>query len=215
MTAAGGPRVGRLLDNGGAAVRSGGSADPEPGSDVEVQAAVLEALRRVPGVRASDFGVTVHFGVVTLTGEIPLAAEAFAAVDAAHSVQGVLDVVDDTRLRRPSELTRSATEVALSVRRALDWVAGLPPERIRSTVTRGSVLLSGVVETPAQREAAAAAIRELVGVCAVRNEIEVGHGRAVPRAGRSAAVSTAAPAGAAANRADVEPSPGAPPGDPA
>lgn len=49
-----------------------------------------------------DIQVDVSDGVVTLTGVIPSYAQKVAAQDAAHRVQGVLDVANDTIVKMPT-----------------------------------------------------------------------------------------------------------------
>jgi osmotically-inducible protein OsmY len=68
---------------------------------------------------------------------------------------------------------RSDTDVALAVRRALEWDVTVPEKEIRSTVSRGVVTLEGTVRTGAQRIDAERAVERLAGVKEVVNRIEV------------------------------------------
>jgi osmotically-inducible protein OsmY len=87
-----------------------------------------------------------------------------AAQEAAHRVTGVLDVANDIKVKLPGDLVRTDTEIAQAVRRALEWDALVPHERIQSTVSNGWVTLQGTVDTWTQREDAERAVQNLVGV---------------------------------------------------
>jgi osmotically-inducible protein OsmY len=154
-------------------VKSQARPRPAINSDVDIQHAALRALERDTHVKATDVGVSVHVGVVTLTGMVSTYAERVAAQAAAHRVAGVLDVANDLQVRIPGMLNRTDTEIALAVRRALGWDAPVPHEHIESTVSDGWVTLTGSVDSGSQREDAERAVRKLVGVCGVINELVV------------------------------------------
>ncbi len=141
-------------------------------SDREVQRDVLEELAWDTRVLATDVGVEVHGGVVTLTGEVRSWANKIAAEEAAHRVSGVLDVANDIYVKLLAE-ELTDTEIATAVRNALKWDVFVPDERVQSTVLDGVVTLKGCVETYAQREDAERAVKNLAGVRAVFNEIAV------------------------------------------
>jgi osmotically-inducible protein OsmY len=96
-----------------------------------------------------------------------------AAQDAAHRVAGVLDVANDIDVNIPSQTAKDDTDVALAVRRALEWNVFVPDDRVRSSVTAGQVTLDGEVDNGTQREEAERAIRNLFGVRAVANRIQI------------------------------------------
>jgi osmotically-inducible protein OsmY len=146
-------------------------APPVVLSDTELQLAVVRGLQLDPRVDATDIGVEVDEGVVTLTGSVPSFARKQAADRAAHRVPGVLDVADEIQVKVPSMLARTDTDVALSVRRALAAHRLVPNQWIQTTVADGHVTLDGTVDTPYQREAAERAILGLPGVRAVVNNL--------------------------------------------
>jgi osmotically-inducible protein OsmY len=141
--------------------------------DAEIQQAVLRELKWDPRVEETDVGVEVDNGVVTLTGTVSSYAKRLAAQEAAHRVQGVLDVADDLKVQVPGAHARSDTEIAQAVRRALEWDVLVPADRIQSTVTDGVVTLKGTVDLGHQREDAERAVRYLLGVRGATNKLVV------------------------------------------
>lgn len=142
-------------------------------SDAQIKTDVLNELKWDPMIDETEVGVQVKKGVVTLTGNISAYPKKIAAIDAAHRVHGVLDVVDDMKICVPAVWARSDQEIAGAVRNALQWDVLVPDEHITSTVAGGAVTLEGRVETWAQRQDAERAVRRLTGVKDVLNLITV------------------------------------------
>ncbi|HLW59845.1 MAG TPA: BON domain-containing protein, partial [bacterium] len=130
-------------------------------SDAEIQKSVLDELKWDGRVLATDVGVEVNKGVVTLTGTVDNYAKRIAAQEAAHKVVGVLDVANDIQIRIPSRYGRTDTEVAQAVRQALEWNVFVPHERIQSTVSNGMVTLTGTVDRWTQCDEAHRAVSKL------------------------------------------------------
>ena len=141
--------------------------------DDRIQQAVRDALVADQRIDSAEIGVTVHAGMVTLTGTVASWATKLAAADAAHQVGGVLDVVNDLGVALPADLTDSDPRISAAVRHALRWDAHVPDQRISSTVADGFVTLSGEVDSYAERDDAARVVRDLAGVIAVDNRIVV------------------------------------------
>lgn len=142
-------------------------------TSTQIQQAVLRELAWDTRVTAAHIGVTVDRGLVALTGVVPSDAERLAAEEAAHRVAGVLDVVNDLQVNPVDALARADADIAHAVRRALEWDALVPNERIRSTIAEGWVTLEGDVDFWHQREDAERAVRRLAGVRGVTNHIVV------------------------------------------
>jgi osmotically-inducible protein OsmY len=143
-------------------------------TDSQVQMDVLEELKWDTRVSATDVGVEVDNGIVTLTGTVDSWAKRSAAAEAAHRVVGVLDVANDIAVKTQGGLTdRTDTDIAQAVRNALEWDILVPEKQIQTTVSQGFVTLKGKVEYWSQREDAERAIRNLLGVRGVTNLIEV------------------------------------------
>jgi osmotically-inducible protein OsmY len=142
-------------------------------SDSQIQQDVLRELSWDPRVEETEVGVEVDRGIVTLTGTVSSLAKREAAQEAAHRVAGVLDVANDLTVKVPGGFVRTDTEIAQAVRRALEWDALVPHERIQSTVSNGWVTLEGNVDTWTEREDAERAVQNLVGVRGVSDTITV------------------------------------------
>lgn len=142
-------------------------------TDLRLQEDVLNELAWDAHVDATAIGVIEHHGVITLTGVVPSYAHKLAAAEAAHRVAGVLDVANELEVRLPDDKRRTDAEIAEMVRHALVWDVNVPQERITSTVSDGVVTLDGRVDTTIERDDALRAVRNLVGVTAIVNRIEV------------------------------------------
>ncbi len=154
-------------------------------TDAELQEDVIDELRADSRVDAAAVGVEVRNSVVTLTGSVSSWAKKIAAEDAAYRVSGVLDIANEITVKiagRP----RTDADIATAVRNALQWDAFVPDEKIRSSVEKGVVMLMGEVDTYAQREDAARAVRNLLGVQAIANHITVRRSRVTPNELRAA-----------------------------
>jgi osmotically-inducible protein OsmY len=142
-------------------------------SDSMIQQDVLRELKWDTRVDETDVGVEVDNAVVTLTGTVSSWAKRMAAQDAAHRVAGVLDVANDIQVRVPGSAGRTDTEIAQAVRTALEWNVLVPDKRIQSTVASGHVTLTGTVDYWSQRDDAERVVRNLYGVRAITNRIEL------------------------------------------
>ena len=142
-------------------------------SDVQIHHDVMAELAWDTRVDATDLGIEVERGVVTLTGSVSSYAKKRAAQDAAHRVAGVLDVANDLTVGLPSTMTQTDAELAPAVRRALSWDALVPDEKIRCTVSDGLVTLEGSVDVWQQREEAETAVWRLAGIRGVTNNLLV------------------------------------------
>ncbi len=147
--------------------------------DSQIQQDVLRELSWDPRVEETEVGVEVDRGVVTLTGTVSSWAKRVAAQDAAHRVAGVLDVANDMKVKLPGDLVRTDTEIAQAVRRALEWDALVPHERIQSTVSHGWVTLEGNVHSWTEREDAGRAVQNLVGVHGVTDKMTISSAKPV------------------------------------
>ena len=135
-------------------------------TDAEIRQAVLRELK-------SDVGVVVESGMVTLTGTVDGWDKRLAALEAAHRVIGVLEVVNDLQVQVPGMAERTDTEIARAVRHALEWDTLAPESRIRWTVGSGQVTLEGEVACRSQRDDAERAVRNLLGVRHVASSITI------------------------------------------
>jgi osmotically-inducible protein OsmY len=155
-------------------------------TDGEIQQDVIQELRWDTRVAATDVGVEVDGGVVTLTGTVESYAKLRAAQEAAHRVAGVLDVANDIRIHPLGSTSPTDTEIAQAIRDTLRWDAHIPHEQIETTVSGGWVTLEGTVSFWNQRGEAERIVLRLAGVRGVTNRILVVTPDADPEAVRRA-----------------------------
>ena len=139
------------------------AAETTTRTDEQIQREVLAELAFDPRVRASEIGVAVKDGVVTLTGWVDSYAKRWAAEEAAHRVRGVRAVANDIEVRLPGAAERTDADIAAAAVRALEWDAPLPLGQLDITVSQGWVTLRGEVEWQLQKEDAERVVRRLQG----------------------------------------------------
>jgi len=142
-------------------------------SDEEIRNEVLNAIAWDSRLATESIGATVKNGIVTLVGSVQNFAAKIAAEEAAHGVRGVLDVASDVEVKPTGALSRTDTDIAAAVRRALEWDALVDNEKIQSTVSSGCVTLTGTVKYLRERDDAQRVVEHLIGVRGVFNDIEV------------------------------------------
>ncbi|HEX5285615.1 MAG TPA: BON domain-containing protein, partial [Polaromonas sp.] len=106
-------------------------------TDLQLQKDILDELAWDPAVNATDVGVTVKDGVVTLTGHLTNYAEKHAAERAARRVSGVKALAVDIEVRLSPSYKRSDTDIAASAQRALDENVSIPAGCIQPKVENG------------------------------------------------------------------------------
>jgi osmotically-inducible protein OsmY len=142
-------------------------------TDKDVKQHVQSALDWEPSLDASDIGVSVDEGVVTLRGNVASYAERVAAERVALRIYGVKAVANDLSVRLVSSFERTDTEIAQAAVGALKWNTVVPNDRVTVTVANGWLTLSGTLDWQYQKDAAARAVRDLIGVKGVVNSIAV------------------------------------------
>jgi osmotically-inducible protein OsmY len=141
--------------------------------DSQIEQAVWAELSESLDVTRRRFvGVAVEHGVVRLSGFVDTYAQKWAVERAAARVVGVRDVRNYLDVLPPQDPSREDRRIRRAAKRALAWDARVP-HGVCGEVTGGVVRLRGGVERFAEREAAEEAVRNLVGVRDVVNEIRV------------------------------------------
>ena len=140
-------------------------------TDADLKRDVVAELNWDPAVNATAIGVAVRDGVVTLTGHLGTYAEKQAASRAVQRVAGVKAVALELDVKLSPDHKRSDTEIAASIENAIRWNTVVPVDAIRVTVDHGWVTLKGDVDWDYQRRGIEKAIRPLMGVVGVSNEI--------------------------------------------
>jgi osmotically-inducible protein OsmY len=141
-------------------------------NDEKLRSAVLKELDDDPEVVARYISITATDGAIALGGHVRTNHEKHEAVRAAERVDAVEAVADDIEVREPAQHERADDEIA-------EEIAHLRAQRVDSTdsigvqVRNGRVILHGQVESESQRDVADSAVRQLAGVHAVTDLIEV------------------------------------------
>ena len=140
-------------------------------TDNDLKREVSAELNWDPAVRSTAIGVAVKDGVVVLSGHLDTFAERDAAIRAMRRVAGVRAAVVELDVKLAIPHKRNDVEIAAGAEQALKWNTLIPAQSIRLTVDQGRVTLEGQVEWDFQRQAAESAIRPIMGVVGVTNEI--------------------------------------------
>lgn len=117
-------------------------------------------------------GITVESGVVHLTGSTETYSQKWAIQRAASRVIGVRDIRDYLDVRPRDDDERDDVQIERAATVVLRWDARVP-HGVRASVVDGVLRLDGVVERFTDREAAEEAVRNLIGVRDVVNEIRL------------------------------------------
>jgi len=141
-------------------------------SDRKIHEAVVRELAQDPRVDGNTIGVVVEDHVVTLKGRARTWTAKLIAQEVAHRVQGVLDVANDIEVSHHTPRFHDG-DIAHTVRAHLTTLAGVPHERITTTVSDGIVTLLGSVDSERQREEVVGQVRDLEGVHMVVDELAV------------------------------------------
>ena len=126
-----------------------------------------------PSIDAAHIGVAANAGVVTLTGHVQSFPQKVAAERTAARVKGVKAVAEEIEVNLPYDVRRGDEAIAGAAIERLAWDVSVPPDAIEINVEKGWVTLTGEVDWHFQKEAATQAVRTLIGVVGVSNQIEI------------------------------------------
>jgi len=142
-------------------------------TDLELKKDVFEELQWEPSVDATDIGIIVKDGVVTLTGSVDHYPEKWEAEHAALRVFGVKAVANEIEVKLPGDYERTDADIALAAANSLKWNTSVPKDSIQTVVEKGWVTLRGEVDWLYQKMSAETAVRNLIGVKGVINEVTI------------------------------------------
>ena len=142
-------------------------------TDIEIQKDVMEQLKYEPFLNASQIGVAVNKGIVTLSGIVDTYSKKLLAERAAKKVSGVKAIAENIQVGISPAFHKTDAEIAEAVVNALKWHTMIPEDRIRVSVEKGIVKLEGEVEWEYQSTQARACVEFLSGVKLVTNLITV------------------------------------------
>lgn len=142
-------------------------------TDAQLRTDVTDELAWDPAVNASNVGVIVREGVVTLTGHLDSFAEKHAVERAVRRVSGVRGIALDLEVKLPTSAQRSDSEIALAATAALGLNSLVPAGKVQVQVENGWVTLTGEVDWGYQFASAEQSIRPLPGVRGLFNRITI------------------------------------------
>jgi hypothetical protein len=141
-------------------------------TDMELQRDVLDEIAWEPSLCAPEIGVTVHDGIVTLTGSVENYSAKWAAEKAAVRVSGVRAVVNDLEVRLSTDNRRTDEDIARAASDALERNIVLP-KNLQVVVDDGWITLTGNVQWQFQKNAAEDTVKRLTGVKEVINNLTI------------------------------------------
>jgi len=144
-------------------------------TDAQVQQDVMAELKWEPAVTATRIGVAVNDGIVTLTGHVDSFTEKWEATRAAQRVTGVQGITTEIEVALPGESHRDDADIARTAENILQWVTYVPRESVKVSVENGWVTLTGELSWEYQKRAAERAVRHLMGVRGVSDQIAIKH----------------------------------------
>lgn len=142
-------------------------------SDSQLKQDIISELNWEPSVHASTIGVEVKDGVVTLAGHVQSYGEKSAAENATQRVRGVKALAVEMDVQLPGSHHRTDADIARSAQGVLQWTTNWSNDAVKVMVEKGWVSLTGTVEWDYQRQSAGWAVKNLMGVTGVSNNIVI------------------------------------------
>lgn len=140
----------------------------------ELQIDVQNSIKWQPLLHAAEIGVTVNNGVVTLSGIVDSYAKKMEAENATKNVAGVKAVVEKIEVQHHrSWIKKNDNEIADEILKTYKWNWQIPNDKIQVKVENGWVTLSGELNWNYQKEEAKNAIKNLLGIINVTNNITI------------------------------------------
>jgi osmotically-inducible protein OsmY len=142
-------------------------------TDFNIRTDVENELRWNPSVDEKDILVKVDNGIVTLQGSVPHFSHRWSAEQIVKRVAGVRAIANDIEVKIPKPGERSDSDIASAAANALKWHFALESSNVTVVVSHGMINLSGQVSYGYQKTVAEGAVRYLMGVKGVLNDILV------------------------------------------
>jgi osmotically-inducible protein OsmY len=141
--------------------------------DIEVRQDIVDALDFEPGIDSANIGVAVERGIVTLTGNVKTYGQKLLVEDCVRHVKGVRGVAEEIEVRFFGDTFTSDEAIVQRAINMINWNTFVPDDAVQVSVHKGWITLTGKLEWQFQRKAAADAVKRLVGVTGVSNNIEL------------------------------------------
>jgi len=144
-------------------------------TDAQLQKDVIAELAWEPAIQAARIGVEVKDGIVTLAGEVGSYSEKWHAERAAQRVHGVQALAIEMKVKLAGASQRTDSDIAQSARNVLDWTTSVESSAVKVLVEGGWITLGGELDWQYQKQAATDAVRGLMGVTGVSDQIGLKH----------------------------------------
>jgi osmotically-inducible protein OsmY len=141
--------------------------------DADIKRDVEDALRSDPDIDATDIGVAVKDGVVTLSGFVRSYRQRRRAEQDAKHVAGVVGLANNINVHLPVIHRRPDPAIARDAVEEIKLIMPASWENVKVIVEDGILTLEGTVEWQYQRKLAEEAVEGVRGVTGVVNKIEV------------------------------------------
>ncbi|WP_158801519.1 BON domain-containing protein [Acidisoma sp. L85] len=142
-------------------------------NNADLRQHVIAALEFEPSVSATNIGIIVDDGIVTLTGHVASYSEKLNAERTVQSVKGVRGIAQEIEIRDPAAKKTADDEIAHRALNMIAWDAAVPDGAVKVKVQQGWVTLTGKLEWDFQRRRAEDAVHRLSGVIGVTDLIEI------------------------------------------
>lgn len=143
-------------------------------ADEVIKTDVVDQMYWDHRIDASDIGVSVDDGKVTLTGAVPTYTAKRAAADNAWLVEGVALVENEIEVEYPTTVSvPTDDEIRANVQDAFTWNTDLSAFEIDVSVTNGWVTLEGTVDAYWKKIEAEGEAEDVQGVIGVTNKLAV------------------------------------------
>jgi osmotically-inducible protein OsmY len=141
--------------------------------DITLRQNIIDELDFEPSIDAANIGISVEDGIVTVTGHVGSYSEKETAERVVKRIKGVRGIAQEIEVRIFGNHETSDDDIARRAVNMLDWNVSVPKGAIQVKVQKGWVTLTGKAEWQYQKNAAADAVRNLVGVVGLSNLIEI------------------------------------------
>ncbi len=141
----------------------------------ELREDVMDEIKWDPQLKdvATQIGVAVKDGVVTLSGTLDSYTKKLAAEKAAQRVSGVMVVASDVQIKLTPVGKLTDTDLAESIKNVLRWNSAVNHDQIEVKVDNGWVYLDGKADWEFERQSAQRSVENLIGVVGVSNNITI------------------------------------------
>ena len=142
-------------------------------TDANIRHDVENELRWDPSLDEKGILIKVDDGVVSLQGSVPHFSDRWTAEEVTKKVAGVRAIANDIEVKIPNPGERSDSDIAAAAANALKWHFALESSESSARRQTGLGHPSGHVSYGYQKTIAESAVRYLLGVKGVFNDIEV------------------------------------------